>query len=251
MEVEVKEGVLIPELRTVLPGTPVDGSVEATVDMPEDAADVELRGRRAHLKMTVRGVKEKKLPRLDDATAAQISNGEHKTALELKIAIRRDLEEQARRLDDLAFEQAVLKAVVEKSSVEVPPALIDQEVEHRLEDLEERLKRSGLKVEPYFSYLGTTRQKWLADARPDAEERLKVDLVLEEASRRFDIAVTDEETMAYIQEEARKDDELKDQVDQLTASRPMRDYFHHRLVRLRTLQHLVDAVSRSGLQEGK
>ena len=251
MEVEVKEGVLIPELRAVLPGTRVDGSVEADVDMPDDSADVELRGRTAHLKLTVRGVKEKKLPRLDDATAAQISNGEHKTALELKIAIRRDLEEQARRLDELAFEQAVLKAVVEKSSVEVPPALIDQEVEHRLEDLEERLKRSGLKVEPYFSYLGTTRQKWLADARPDAEERLKVDLVLEQASRRFDITVTDEETITYMQEEARKDDELKDQVDQMTTSRPMRDYFRHRLVRLRTLERLVDAVSRSGLQEGK
>jgi trigger factor len=251
MEIEVKEGVLIPELRAALPGTPVDGVAEADVDMPEDAADVELRGKRAHLKMTVRGVKEKKLPRLDDALAVQISNGEQRTALELKIAIRRDLEEQARRLDELGHEQKVLKAVVEASEVEVPPALIDHEVEHRLEDLEENLKRAGLKVDPYFSYLGTTRQKWMADARPDAEDRLKVDLVLEEATRRLGIEAGDAEVESFMREEIAKDEELKDRLDQMLQSRAARDLFRHRLLRLRTLERLVEIVDGSTPQEGK
>jgi trigger factor len=251
MEIEVKEGVLIPELRAALPGTPVDGVAEADVDMPEDAADVELRGKRAHLKMTVRGVKEKKLPRLDDALAVQISNGEQRTALELKIAIRRDLEEQARRLDELGHEQKVLKAIVEASEVEVPPALIDHEVEHRLEDLEENLKRAGLKVDPYFSYLGTTRQKWMADARPDAEDRLKVDLVLEEATRRLGIEAGDAEVESFMREEIAKDEELKDRLDQMLQSRAARDLFRHRLLRLRTLERLVEIVDGSTPQEGK
>lgn len=249
MEIEVKEGVLIPELRAVLPGTPIEGSAEADVEMPEDAADVELRGKTSRLRMTVRGVKEKKLPGLDDALAEQISNGEARTALELKIKIRRDLEEQARRLDELAFEQAALKAVVEACEVEVPPALIDHEVEHRLDDLEQSLTDRGLKSEPYFSYLGTTRAKWLADARPDAESRLKVDLVLEELARRFGIEPADAEVDAYIREEAAKDEELNRQVERILGSRPMRDYFRHRLTRLRTLERLVQDVS-TGQESG-
>lgn len=243
MEIEVKEGVLIPELRAVLPGTPIDGSTEAEVDMPEDAADVELRGKHVRLRMTVRGVKEKKLPRLDDALAQQVSAGEVQTALELKIKIRRDLEEQAHRLDELAHEQQVLKAAVEASQVEVPPALIDHEVEHRLEELEQSLASRGLKAEPYFSYLGTTRAKWLADARPEADARLKVDLVLEELSRRFAIEPGEAEVEAYVREEAEKDDELRPQVDRILASRPMRDYFRHRLTRLKTLERLVSEVT--------
>lgn len=246
MEIEVKEGVLIPELRAVLPGTPVESSVEAEVEMPEDSADVELRGKTARLRMTVRGVKEKKLPRLDDALALQISNGEAKTALELKIQIRRDLEEQARRLNELAHEQAVLKAVVDATEVEVPPALIDHEVEHRLEDLEQSLSSRGLKVDPYFSYLGTTRAKWLADARPDAEARLKVDLALEELTRHFEIEPGEAEVEAYIRQEAEKDEELRGQVERILASRPMRDYFRHRLTRMKTLERLLREVSDNG-----
>jgi len=239
MEIEIKEGVLIPELHAAVPGKKVDEVAEVDVEMPEDSSDAELRGRLTHLRLTLRGIKEKDVPKLNDHVAETISNGEQKTALELKIAIRRDLEEQARRFDELALEQQVLKAIVDAAETEVPASLVDHEVSHQMQDMETRLQRQGLKLDRYFAYSGTTAQEWAAKARPDAEARLKVDLVLGEASKRLRVEPTTEEVYAYLMAEAAKDEELAGQVDQLTTNKSAVDYFRHRLTRLRTLAELV------------
>lgn len=243
MEIEIKEGVLIPELRAVVPGKKVDEVAEADVTMPADAAEPELANRLAHLKLTVRGVKEKRVPRLTDQIAELVSNGEQKTALELKIAVRRDLEEQAARFDALAFEQKVLKAVVEASDVEVPASLVDHEVAHQLEEIEQRLQAQGLRLDRYFSYSGTTAQEWAAQARPDAQARLKVDMVLGAATKQLGINPTTDEVMAYLATEAARDDQLKGQVGELAQNRSAVEYFRHRLTRLRTLERLVAIAS--------
>jgi len=243
MEVEVKEGVLIPELREAVVGKSTDEVAEAEVDMPADAADAQLANKRAKLRLTVRGVKQKNVPPLNDRTAETISKGEQKTALELKIAVRRDLEEQANRFDELAHEQQVLEAVVEGSKVEVPATLVDHEVAHQLEDLEQRIQRQGLRLDRYFAYSGTTAQEWAAKARPDAESRLRVDMVLGEATKKLGVNPTTEEVYAYLMSEAAKDEELKGQLDQLTQNRSAVEYFRHRLTRLKTLESLVAMAS--------
>ena len=243
MEMEVKEGVLIPELREAVIGKSTDEVAEAEVDMPADAADAELANKRATLRLTVRGVKEKNVPPLNDHTAETISNGEQKTALELKIAVRRDLGEQAKSFDELAYEQKVLQEVVEGSKVEVPATLVDHEVSHQLEDLEQRIQRQGLRLDRYFAYSGTTAQEWAAKARPDAESRLKVDMVLGEATKKLGVNPTTEEVYAYLMSEAAKDEELKGQLNELTTNKSAVEYFRHRLTRLKTLEALVARAS--------
>ena len=166
-----------------------------------------------------------------------------KTALELKIAVRKDLEETAKRFDELAHEQKVLEAVVEGSRVEVPATLVDHEVAHQLEDLEQRIQRQGLRLDRYFAYSGTTAQEWAAKARPDAESRLRVDMVLGEATKKLGVNPTTEEVYAYLMSEAAKDEELKGQLDQLTQNRSAVEYFRHRLTRLKTLESLVAMAS--------
>lgn len=243
MEIEVKEGVLIPELTEAVIGKSVDEVAEAEVQMPADTAEPELSNKLAKLRLTVRGVKQKDLPPLNDHTAAAISNGEQQTALELKIAVRRDLEEGARRLDELRHEQDVLKALVDASKVEVPASMVDHEVAHQLEELEGRVQRQGLKLDRYFAYSGTTANEWAAKARPDAESRLKVDLVLEKASKLLNVNPTTEEVYSYLLSEANQDEELKGQVEQLTQNRTAVEYFRHRLTRLRTLEALTKVAA--------
>ncbi len=239
MEVEVREGVLIPELREAVVGKSTDEVAEVEVQMPADAADAELANKRANLRLTVRGVKQKNVPPLNDRTAETISKGEQKTALELKIAVRRDLEEQAKRFDALAYEQQVLQVVIEGSKVEVPATLVDHEIAHQLEDLEQRIQRQGLRLDRYFAYAGTTAQEWAAKARPDAESRLRVDMVLGEATQKLAVNPTTEEVYAYLVSEAAKDEELKGQLDQLAQNKSAVEYFRHRLTRLKTLEGLV------------
>ena len=251
MEIEVKEGVLIPELNAAVIGKSVDEVAEAEVQMPADTAEPELANKLASLRLTVRGVKQKDVPPLNDHTAATISNGEQQTALELRIAVRRDLEEGARKVDELRYEQDVLKALVEASRVEIPATMVDHEDAHQMEELEGRIKRQNLRLDRYFSYSGTTANEWAAKARPDAEARLKVDLVLEKVGKQLQVNPTTEEVYSYLLSEANQDEELKGQVEQLTQNRTAVEYFRHRLTRLRTLEELTRiAAGQSSKNEG-
>jgi trigger factor len=240
---ELKEGVLLPELLAVMPGAFVDESREAKVTFPENYSEPRLAGKEATIRVTVRGVKEKVLPVLDDPLAKTLSNGAQETAETYREAVRVELEESVRAMEKLEREQAVVTALVEASSVEVPEALVDRELTSQLESMERTLNRQGLKLERYFEYMGRTLDQWMADQRPDAEARLKVDLVLAEYAKRENLEPSDEDVIAFLEEQAGKDDELKDQVTELKKSPSARRYFASRLRRAKVLDRLVEVAT--------
>jgi trigger factor len=240
MEADLKEGVLLPELLEVLPGTFVGETRAAKVKFPDDYSEPLLAGKEATINVTLQGVKEKILPPLDDALAKQLSNGEHETVESFRAATRAALEQSAREMAKLERESAVVAALVDASSVDVPVALVDRELTYQLESMERSLNRQGLKLERYFEYLGKTIDQWVAQERPDAEARLKVDLVLGEYAKRHGLEPSDEEVMQYLEEQASEDDELKGQVDELKKSESARRYFGSRLRRRRVLDRLVE-----------
>src|SRR5882672_3438961 len=147
MEAELKEGVLLPELLAVLPGTFVDETREAKVNFPETYSDPKLAGKNGTIRVTLRGVKEKILPPLDDALAKILSEGKHETVESYRESVRQELEESVRAMEKLEREQEVVRALVEASSVEVPQTLVDRELTSQLESMERTLNRQGLKLE--------------------------------------------------------------------------------------------------------
>jgi trigger factor len=238
-EVEVGEGDVIPELLAVLPGTAVGGVATAEVTLPEEHPDPNLRGKPATLRVTVQGVKEKRVPELTDAVASELSGGEQATAEALRETVRADLVEQARRMDELSFEQAAVRAVVDASQVEVPEALVEREIDRQLEELERSLQRRGLRLDRYLQYVSKTETEYRTERRPEAEGRIRVDLVLEELGHRMAISPTDGEVEEYVRAEAEKDDEVRGELDSLLKNPVALDYFRHRLTRLRVLEGLV------------
>ena len=240
MEADLKEGVLLPELLAVLPGAKVGETRAASVTFPDDYSNPQLAGKEATIKVTLQGVKEKVLPVLDDAMAKQLSNGEHETVESYRTATRAALEESAREMAKLEREQALVKALVDSSSVEVPVALVDRELTSQLESMERTLNRQGLKLDRYLEYLGKTIDQWVAEERPEAEARLKVDLVLGEYAKRQELEPSDEETVQFLEEQAGQDDELKGQVEELRKSQSARRYFASRLRRRRVLDRLAE-----------
>ena len=242
MEAELKDGVLLPELLAVLPGTFVDEKREVNVTFPESYSDPKLAGHEATIRLTVRGVKEKVLPPLDDGLAKILSKGAQETADAYREAVRADLMESAAAMAKLEREQAVVRALVEASSVEVPVTLVDRELTSQLESMERSLNRQGLRVDRYLEYLGKSLDQWMAEQRPDAEARLKIDLVLAEFARREQLEPSDEDVVKYLEEQAARDDELKDHVAELKKSPSARRYFGSRLRRLRVLERLVEVA---------
>jgi trigger factor len=241
-EAEVKEGVLLPELVAVLPGTFLDETREAKVTFPDDYSEPQLAGKEATIRVTVRGVKEKVLPALDDELVKSLTNGKQETVDAYRQAVREELQESAEALSKMEREQAVAKALVDASSVEVPEALIDRELTSQLESLERSVTRQGLKLDRYLEYLGKSIDQWMAGERPDAEARLKIDLVLAEYARREGLEPSDDEVVKYVEEQAGQDDELKGQVNELKNSPSARRYFASRLRRRRVLDRLVEVV---------
>jgi len=238
-EAEVREGVLLPELIAVLPGTFAGETREATVNFPESYGTQELAGKEATIRVTVRGVKEKVLPVLDDALASSLTNGKQATAEAYRQAVREELEESSQALLKMEREQEVVKALVDASSVEVPDSLVDRELTSELESLERTLARQGMKLDRYLQYLDKTVDQWMEGQRPEAEARLKVDLVLGEFARREGLEPSDEDVARFLEEQAARDDELKGQVAELKKSASARRYFASRLRRRRVLDRLV------------
>jgi trigger factor len=239
MEAELKDGVLLPELQAVLPGTFVDETREAKVTFPETYEDPKLAGKNATIRVTLRGVKEKVLPPLDDALAKILSNGAHETADSYRESVRKELEESVRAMEKREREQEVVRALVEASSVEVPQTLVDRELTSQLESMERSLNRQGLKLDRYLEYLGNTLEEWMTEQRPDAEARLKIDLVLAEFAKRENLEPTDEDATRFLEEQSAEDEELKGQVAELKRSPSALRYFASRLRRQRVLERLV------------
>jgi len=241
-EAEVKEGVLLPELAAVLPGTFAGETRDAKVTFPESYSNPELAGKEATIRVRVGGVKEKLLPALDDALAKSLTNGKQETAEAYRQAVREELEESAHAVTKMEREQAVVKALIDASSVEVPESLVDRELTSELESLERTLSRQGLKLDRYLQYLDRSVDQWMADQRPEAEARLKVDLVLAEFAKREGLEPTDEDVANFLEEQAAADQELKGQVGELKKSAAARRYFASRLRRRRVLDRLLQIV---------
>lgn len=249
-EAEVKEGVLLPELVDALPGTFVDETREVRHKFADDYSNTELAGKEAKIRVTVRGVKEKVPPPLDDALAKSLSNGKQETVEAFRQAVREELEESAHAIEKLEREQAAVKSLVDASSVDVPRALADRELTSELESLERTLNRQGMKLERYFEYTGKTIDQWMEEQRPEAEARLKVDLVLNEFAKREGLEPSDEEVLQFLEDEAGKDGELRSQLAQLKSSPTARRYFASRLRRRRVLDRLLEITAGGSITGG-
>lgn len=245
-EVEVREGAVIPELLAVLPGRRTGEVASAETTLPEAHPNPELRGRPSRLEVTIQGVKEKVVPELTDQVAEELSGGEQHTAEAFREAVREDLVAQAERLDELAFERAAVKAVVEASQVEVPAALVEREVDRQVEDVDRSLQRRGLRLDRYLQYMNKSETEHRAELRPDAEDRIRVDLVLEKLGEQMAISPSDDEVERYMGSEAERDEELKAQLPTLRSNAVARDYFRHRLTRLKVLEALVARLGGGG-----
>lgn len=243
IELEVKEGVLVPELMAVLPGKNIGDTAVALVRQPEDHSNERLRGREAEIQVTVQGVKEKRVPELTDEVAEQLSHGEQKTAEELRRSVREELETSAKRLDELGYERKVIEAVVERSQIDVPRALVQRELDRETEDLEHRLSHQGLRIDRYLEYLGKTEEEYRSEREPEARARIMTDLSLEEASKQLAISPTDDEVSEFMRSEASRDEQLSEQLERLLGNQAARDYFGNRLTRRKTLEALVDMAS--------
>lgn len=173
---------------------------ELNVTFPEDYHAENLKGKPATFKVTVKEIKEKQLPELDDDFAQDVSDfdtlAEYKDDLKKKIAERKESEAKAKK------ESEGIEKVVEAAKMDIPQAMIDTQVNRMLEDFAMRLQQQGLSVEQYFQYTGMTADKIMEEMKPEAVKRIKNSLVLEAVAKAENIEVSEEEFEAELQKMA-------------------------------------------------
>ena len=174
--------------------------VDVNVTFPEQYHAADLAGKPALFKVKINDVTTKELPKLDDEFASDVS--EFETLEEYKEDIKKRLEEQKATEGKRAQEDEAIAAIVEKSKMEIPEAMIRTQCEDMVNEFAQRIAQSGLTMEQYMQFSGQTVQGLMDQVRPEAETRIKTSLVLEAIVKEQNIEVTDADVDAEVEKMA-------------------------------------------------
>ncbi|MGE5583365.1 MAG: trigger factor [Bacillota bacterium] len=195
---EIGSGSFIPGFEDQLVGMKTGSEKEIRVTFPEDYPNKELAGKEAAFKVSLKEIKVKEIPALDDEFAQSV--GKFETLDQLKADLRDKLMAMSERDSEANFAQAVVDKAAENSTVELPETLIHQEMHDLLHRFEHNLAYQGLTLEKYLAYAKKTEEQVMEDFRPEAIKRVKTDLVLNTIAKIEDIQVTDNELDEKIRE---------------------------------------------------
>ena len=198
---EIGSKTFIDTFEEQLVGAKVNDTVEVNVTFPENYGKEELNGKPAKFEVTIKEIKVKELPELDDEFAKETS--EFDTIADLKADVTKKLEEANAERSEREFEEAVITAVAGNAKVEIPEVMVEKEVDKMVQNLQQRLQYQGLTLEQYFQFTGTDEEKMREYMRTNAQTKVKVDLVLEAIEKAENVEATEEEIRAKAVEVAK------------------------------------------------
>ena len=190
-------GSFIPGFEEALVGAVAGEERDVNVTFPENYAK-ELAGKPAVFKCKVHEVKESIKPELDDEFAKDVS--EFDTLDALKNDIRARFTKSREEQNERAFESAAVQLAAANMTCNVPACMIDEQVDHQIEQFAYQLQSQGMKMEDYTKMIGGDLSSLRQSMRPMAEQTVRSDILLSEIARAENLEVTDEE----VEEELKK-----------------------------------------------
>lgn len=166
------------------------------VTFPEEYHAKELAGKPAVFQVTVKEIKEKQLPELNDEFAGEVS--EFETLAEYKDDIRKKLTEKKEEDAKAKKEDDVIQAIIDGAQMDIPEAMVETQQRQLVDDFAQRLQMQGLSMDQYFQFTGMTYDKMMEQVKPQAESRIQSRLVLEAVAAAENIAASEEEYDAEI-----------------------------------------------------
>ncbi len=173
----IGSGAFIPGFEEALIGAVLNEECDVNVTFPEDYQAEELAGKPAVFKCTVKEIKEKQLPELDDEFASEVS--EFDTLAEYKEDVKKKLTAKKEAEAKDAKEEAVIDAIIEGATMELPDAMVETQQRQMVEEFAQRLQSQGLSMEQYMQFTGMTPAGLIEQVKPQALKRIQSRLVLE------------------------------------------------------------------------
>ena len=192
--VRVGQGDFVDGFVPQLVGKKLGETIEIDQAFPADYRAEALRGKVAHLSLTLKALKTRQVPSLDDELAKDLGIEGIETLEQLRARIRGDLEKRERRRSDAELKDALIKAALARNDFEVPPALVERAIDAMLQGAAERFARQGLDIRQ----MGLDASRLRADLREQALLQVKGALLLEAIADQEKLAATEEDIQAEI-----------------------------------------------------
>jgi trigger factor len=210
---------LVVDPESVLPGTPFAENVvgmsagesrEFRFTFPEDYEDEAVAGREAVFNVDVAEVSRRELPELDDELAE--TEGEYETLAEMRQGLRERLQKQAEAQAESDLIEGMIDDLVAAAEMVYPPAVVEREIDRRLETMKQRISTSGMTWEKFLEVTGNIEENIREKSWQESEEQARRTLVFGEFMRQEKISIAPEDVeeavsmrLADIEEEALRD----------------------------------------------
>ena len=239
----IGSGSFIPGFEEQLVGKKAGEEVEVNVTFPEEYHAENLAGKPVVFKVKVNDVKVKELPELNDEFAADTT--EFNTLEELRADVRAKAEVDAKEAAKNELRNRVIEKVVENTEVEVPEAMVKNEIENQLMELNYQLQYQGFGMEQFLQMTGKTMEEFKAEftsnRRDEAIRNVKTSLVIEAIAKAEDVQVSEEEVNAEVQKMAEAYNMTVEQVKEALRPTDLKDMEGQLKIR-KTIDLLVDSA---------
>ena len=200
---EIGSNTFIPGFESQLVGLKAGESKDVNVKFPEEYVE-NLKGKDATFKVTVKEIRARVLPEMNEEFFKDLGFDDVKTKAELEAKVKEHLLEHKTEEVENKYIDDLIKAGIDKLQVEINEEIIDDEVHRMMHDLSQRLEAQGMTLDMYFKFSGIDHEKFHETARPEAINRIKSRYLLDEIIEKEKLDATDEEVKAHAEEQAKK-----------------------------------------------
>ena len=235
---EIGRGELLPAFEENIVGMNAGERKQFGVTFPMDYAEESLRGESVLFNVHVKEIKERDLPPLDDEFVKEAS--EFETLDELRAAMREQLEAAAEQRVDGEFRGRVLDVVAEGVDVQVPEVMVHEKAHEMVDSFERSIRSQGMEPEQYYQLAGTDHHQFEERVRPDAEDTVKKELVLEAVAAAEGIVAEEDEVMHEISHLAEDSERSVQDIAQVLRNNGTYSMLEEEISRQKALDFLVE-----------
>lgn len=190
-DLKLGSGSFIPGFEEQVIGMNIGEEKVINVTFPEQYHSEELAGKDVTFDVKVNSATQEVKPELDDDFAQDVS--EYKTFKEYREAIVKELEERRDKQAESGLENELIQKAVDAADGDIPPAMIERQIDRMFMNMKMQMVYSGLRMEDYLMYTNTTEDELRERFREDAANNVKTELVLDAIAKQENIDATDEE----------------------------------------------------------
>ena len=238
---QIGSGSFIPGFEEQLVGAKAGDEREVNVVFPVEYHAPNLAGKSAMFKVTINDVKRKEMPTLDDEFVKDVSA--FNTVEELKADIKANLEKVAAEKAENAVKSAALKQASDNCKVELPEVMIENRINHMIEELKSGLEGRGMKFEQYLEYVKMDLDAIRNNYREIAAENVKADLMLEAIAKAEDVKVEATDLADEVENMAKAYGATPEQVQSIIQQQGRINDLINTVVRKKAVQIILDNVA--------